>query len=319
MTPPPTDIPDIADPSTFAARAQAWVAWQKIWYAELAAIIGITIPAGSAAAGTLTGNTLAANIINSSLAMRGGIAGLTLSNNATATKLDVAAGICKDSTNAVSITLAAAITAGLIQTSGAWAAGSTQNKLDTGARANSTWYHVWAIMKDSDNSGDFLFSLSASAPTMPAGYTYKRRIGSVLTDGSGNITAFSQNGDEFLWPVTVNAGPAGNSNNSTASLITLAVPTGLKVNAMFRGSYYQSLLLDGLLFTSPDETDQVPAGSGVGGFASLVADNTAARTGQFSIRTDTSGRVRIRTEINQGGSYISLRVYGWMDTRGRDS
>src|SRR4051812_4495171 len=72
--------------------------------------------------------------------MRGQIAGLTLSNNATVTKLDVAAGSCRDSTNTCTITLSAAITAGLIQTSGAWAAGSVQNKLDTGARANSTWY-----------------------------------------------------------------------------------------------------------------------------------------------------------------------------------
>lgn len=75
LTPPPP-APDINDPDTFEARAQAWVVWAATFVSELNAILGITIPAGSAAASTLTGNTLAANVLNSSLTSLGTIASL---------------------------------------------------------------------------------------------------------------------------------------------------------------------------------------------------------------------------------------------------
>ena len=57
--------------------------------------------------------------------------------------------------------------------------------LDTGTIAASTWYSVWAIAKADGTQGGLL-SLSATAPTMPSGYTYKARIGWIRTDGTGN-------------------------------------------------------------------------------------------------------------------------------------
>ena len=57
--------------------------------------------------------------------------------------------------------------------------------LDTGTIAASTWYSVWAIAK-SDGTQGGLISLSASAPTLPSGYTYKARVGWIRTDGTGN-------------------------------------------------------------------------------------------------------------------------------------
>jgi hypothetical protein len=65
--------------------------------------------------------------------------------------------------------------------------------LDTGSLANSTWYHAFAIKK-TDGTTAFLASTGASSPTMPSAYTLKRKI-----NGSVQILAFSQNGDEFLW------------------------------------------------------------------------------------------------------------------------
>lgn len=73
--PPP--YPDIADPENFADEAQAWVQWLSDEFAPaLAEIIGNTIPEGSAAAGTLTGNTLAPNVVHSSLTSLGTITSL---------------------------------------------------------------------------------------------------------------------------------------------------------------------------------------------------------------------------------------------------
>ena len=245
---------------------------------------------------------------------RGQIAGLTLSNNAAATKLDVAAGQATDSTGVTTITLSAAITAGLIQTSGSWTAGNTQNKLDTGARANSTWYHVWAIRKDSDGSGDFLFSLSVSAPTMPSGYTYKRRIGSVRTTSGGDITAFVQNGERFLWGAMVVDASAVTGSASAVSR-TLTVPIGVKVKALLRcslqdsGSFNRSYMVSSL-----DETDQTPGGGGViGNLFSTGAEITSAG---IEVTTNTSAQIRTRAATTTAS--LNINTYGWDDTRGRN-
>ncbi len=58
------------------------------------------------------------------------------------------------------------------------------NGLDTGTSAASTWYSVWVIWNGTTTAG--LLSLSATAPTMPSGYTHKARVGWVRTDGTAN-------------------------------------------------------------------------------------------------------------------------------------
>lgn len=65
--------------------------------------------------------------------------------------------------------------------------------LDTGAEAANTWYHVWAIAK-SDGTQSILLSTSATAPTMPSGYTYKSYQGAVFNNGSSDFNPFKQRG-----------------------------------------------------------------------------------------------------------------------------
>jgi hypothetical protein len=57
--------------------------------------------------------------------------------------------------------------------------------LDVGAVAASTWYYIFAITKD-DGTKSLLASLSATNPTLPAGYNKSARIGSLRTDGTAN-------------------------------------------------------------------------------------------------------------------------------------
>lgn len=68
------------------------------------------------------------------------------------------------------------------------------NALDSGTIAVSTWYSVWVIWNGTTTAG--LLSTSATAPTMPSGYTHKARVGWIRTDSSGNKypLAFKQNG-----------------------------------------------------------------------------------------------------------------------------
>lgn len=105
----------------------------------------------------------------------------------TTTSVTIAAGICADSTNTFKISLSTALIKLL---SSNWAEGTNTGGLDTGSKAISTTYYVFVIAKNNGNS-DVLFSLSSTNPTMPAGYLYKKMIGSVTTDSSGDIARHS--------------------------------------------------------------------------------------------------------------------------------
>ena len=112
------------------------------------------------------------------------------------------------------------------------AAASGFNGLDTGALAASTWYSIWVIWNGATTAG--LLSLSATAPTLPAGYTHKARVGWIRTDATANKypLGFTQLGRSVQYKVAVgsnvssipvlSSGVAGNINTPA----WVAVPTG---------------------------------------------------------------------------------------------
>lgn len=57
--------------------------------------------------------------------------------------------------------------------------------LDTGSEASSTWYYIYIIWDGTNVNA--LLSTSATAPTMPSGYTYKKLVGAVYNNGSSNF------------------------------------------------------------------------------------------------------------------------------------
>ncbi len=63
--------------------------------------------------------------------------------------------------------------------------------LDTGSEAVSTWYSIWVIYDGSTTAS--LLSVSdgvTTQPTMPSGYTFKRRVGWVYNDSGGDFIEF---------------------------------------------------------------------------------------------------------------------------------
>ncbi len=234
---------------------------------------------------------------------RGYLAGLKLSNNGTdaTNDIDIAVGEATDSTHVVRMKLTSALTKRL---DAVWAAGTNQGGLDTGVEANSTWYHLWLIRKDSDGSIDALFSTSATAPTMPGGYTYKRRIGSVYNDSGGNLKAFTQTGDRFMWN-TYTTDASSEAIGTTAILYTLTVPTGVEVEALYRAQ----IGTISVLFTSPShESDQAATGA-----LSL----SVGLAGEFRTLTNTSAQIRARGSA--GGGSLNLYTHGWNDFRGQNA
>lgn len=230
--------------------------------------------------------------------------GFTLSNNVTSpnTTIDVGAGQAKNSTNVYSIVLSGTLS-GILQASGAWAAGNNRNKLDTGAKAINTWYHVFAIRKTSDGTGDILFSLSAGAPTMPLGYSGFRRISSIRTDASGSIIPFFNVGRRFTWLTPIMDLTA---SVATAALFTLSVPTGVPVMARFWVAVYGAGD-SGVVYTSPSANSITYAGT------------TAAYSGGVGISTTSGDQscsgaecIAENAQVRFHG-YATARVltYGW--------
>lgn len=236
----------------------------------------------------------------------GALYGLTLANNSTQ-KIDVAAGSCADSTGAKLITVAATKTVDFT-TTGA-------NALDTGAIASSTWYHIFAIMK-ADGTVGVLGSTSPSSPTLPSGYTYFRRIGSAMTDGSSHFLSFTQVGDTFYLAtqiLDVNAG----TFSATASLVTLTTPLGVKCEPLIRAASSAKIGI----FTSPDETDVAPSAAGLTWGAAPGWDLNGSTSVNFAsaftgrLLTNTSSQIRVRGTAASAELQIVTR--GWVDTRGK--
>ena len=183
--------------------------------------------------------------------------------------------------------------------------------LDAGALGVSTSYHVFAIGK-TDGTVARLASTSPSSPTMPSGYTLKRRISSFKTNGSSQIINYSQVGNEFYLSASIST-VAAVLSTSAVTTITLPIPSGVKMLGKFRaiatsgGSF-------GVVLYSPEQAAQVfntPPGN-----ASLTLGATGQVAGDFSIRTDTSASIR-----GIGGSTsdsLTVSTYGWEDERGRD-
>jgi hypothetical protein len=246
--------------------------------------------------------------------LRGYIDGLTMSTAGSSTTMSIAAGMAADSTGSAYMSLAASIS----KTTSAWAVGAGNGGLDTGAIANNTWYHFFEIKRPDTGVVDVLFSLSASAPTMPANYTLKRRIGSGLTNGSGQWVKFVQNGDEFLWDTTViptSLADGTNTYTTTATLATLTVPTGVQVNALFVINPYHGTLSVGVRVTSPDESDQAAGTNSDTWWPPVV--NSSLGGANLNVRTNTSAQVRIR--CSQTNTFVRGGVRGWIDQRGKNA
>lgn len=250
--------------------------------------------------------------------IRGMIDGLILSNDGGTPNsiLDIAAGTCRDSTDAFSLTLAAST-----KTTGTtWASGTGNAGMDTGSIAASTWYHVWAISKAAGANPDILFSLSATAPTMPSTYTLKRRIGSFKTDGSSHIIAFVQNQDDFVWAVPVNDVTATNPGTSAVTR-ALTVPTGIKVRALLAIASTGQLSADntgGFYVSDLAVTDSVPSID----IFSFYQFSGAAAANQLGCQawcwTNTSAQVRSRSQISTANTSVYINTLGWTDPRGRN-
>lgn len=228
---------------------------------------------------------------------------LTLSYNNT-TIFGVAAGTVADSTYGYALSLSAAWT----KTVSAWAAGTGNGSLDTGAVAAGTTYHVFLIRKDSDGTSDILMSLSATSPTMPAGYTYFRRIGCFRTlAGGATIAKFYQHGNMFRFDAQVEDRVIGtafaNTNRVAASVRAPENCIGIfRVSALSNGTAYS------LIAQAVEETDSAASATN---FSIRPLSATAHITCEMQIAVDASRNIALRVENT--AVTCALCAIGWID------
>jgi len=236
--------------------------------------------------------------------------GLTIANSASDSlhDIDISAGASVSEDGSSVIELTSAITK---QIDAAWAAGSNAGGLDTGTVAASTWYYVFIIKNTSTGIVDALFSTSKTSPTMPSGYTIKKRIGAVLTDSSADIIQFIQTGNVFRWKTAVRDVNASNPGTSGV-LHTLSAPpdTIADISAsVYNGTTNRFYCL----VTAIAETDSVPSAS-IFTLQSAHSATAFYNTTYMSIVTDSNSQIRTRFSASGSLDNITIITLGWTDT-----
>ena len=275
--------------------------------ASLGSDYTLTLPTAQGAAGSFLTNDGSGNLsFSASLiaALKDSVLnGLIISNNVTdaTNDIDIAAGDCVSDDGTTVMTLAA-ITKRLDAN---WAVGTNQGGLDTGAIADGT-YHIWVINRPDTNVTDVLFSTSATSPTMPANYTKKKRIGSIIR-ASAAILQFTQRGDEFrLGTYQSDYGSAGVGSGSVTVELA-SVPAGIIAKAIFNfyiadnGAYIA--FFDGDKTAVATSTTAAPLADGGTASSSSVFGNA-------EVWTDTSAQIKFRGNTN---TTVRIATKGWRD------
>ncbi len=225
------------------------------------------------------------------------INGNTYANNAAdaTNDIDIAAGGCMDDAAAYWME-GGALTKRL---DAAWAAGTNAGGLDTGAIANADYY-IWRIARVDTGVVDVLFSLSSTAPTMPANYTVKRLIGWFKRVGA-TIVAFKTyetegGGLEMIWNSPTLDVNLANTLTTTRRTDAVKVPLNFSVTA-----HISALIQDGTSpflawLYCPDQTDLAPSNSAAP-LTNVSAVTAAQFAGQMHIRTSATGTIAARADL----------------------
>ncbi len=184
------------------------------------------------------------------------LSGMILSNDATTptSVIDISSGGATDDTNNYSMKLGT-FTKSLA--GGTFTAGSGNRCLaPTETLTANTWYYVFVIANTTNSLVDILCSHSITAPVLPVGYSIKRWIGEIATDGSSNIRAFTTlDGHLYRWKVaTYQTSSVGTSQ----TLVTLDLPPGINIEPRCRVSMSNASLAS-VLITDPYVTDAAPS------------------------------------------------------------
>lgn len=239
----------------------------------------------------------------------GGLVGLRLMPHATtgSVTIDIAPGICNDSTGSIVMRLSGTLSKNL---NGSWVYGDYVGGLDFASWGANRWYHVHLICT-SAGIVDALISTSPNAPIMPAGFVFRRYLGSFLTFppgdpyGRAGIRPFVQDGDWMWFEESIMAVTA--EPNGVPNYRFLTCPPGFKsrVHAYFESNAGADSA-GWLSFRDPDRGD----------YANVAEQANFFRPNQFFIQTfevvtDNFGRIFTGVAPVTATDTISIRCHGF--------
>lgn len=151
---------------------------------------------------------------------------ITVANNAITpnSKFDFGAGVMNFHDGSGQAT-ALALTK-ILQSSGSWTAGNDQNGLFSGAKANSTWYFLFAIYNLTTGVVDFGFDTNITATNRPVAYTKYQLLHACKTDSSGNILSGTYFKDGWFW-YTTSQTEYSSSSVASANVSLAFYPSGI--------------------------------------------------------------------------------------------
>jgi len=179
------------------------------------------------------------------------------------TQASIGIGACLDSAGLAAVRVASAIP---LDITAAGAGG-----LDTGSEAISTYYYPYVIWGTAGVNG--VLSASSTTPTLPPGYTYFRRVGSVYNNVSGNLVQGTSYGDsDRIFKYAGGGLGSGAVSIATGSIACAALwpPTAyhllggisVDIGVMAAGNfgYYTVAMNSGFLWTIGIQVDATSAG-----------------------------------------------------------
>jgi len=240
------------------------------------------------------------------------IHGLTYSNSAgdPTNDIDIAIGSAKDSTNVFDLILTTAITKRL---DAAWAVGTNQGGLDTGSIANSDYY-IHLIGRSDTGVIDVLFSLSATAPTMPANYDYRRLIGWIKRVGAAIVlfTTYETEGGgiELLWTTPTLDINLINTLTTTKRTDPVKVPLNFSVIAILNIGISDAGACVAYIYC-PDQADIAPSTTAAPMYT-ITAPAAVDGGSNLHIRTSTTGLIAARSTTATIDKYnVSTIGFTW--------
>lgn len=201
-----------------------------------------------------------------------------------------------------------------------WAEGSAAGGFPSALTLSAdTWYHAFAIGKTRNGTGgvDFGFDTSLTASNLLAdatGYSYYRRLGSILTNATADLVQFTQYGDRFEFKNVV-VDDVDTTIGTTPGNHTLTVPPGITgLRALFNVSLQKASANPFAFIYSPDRSDTTL--DRTNGAANLQAPTGGYAVPSMEVVVNTSGQ--IRAVASESSVNLAIGTWGWIDPRGRN-
>lgn len=174
------------------------------------------------------------------------------------------------------------------------------NGIDAGSLANTTWYSLWVIGNPLTNTVAGLIGTSATAPTLPSGYTFKARVGWMRTDGSAHFLKTLQYGKTARY-AAVAALPSMTTGSSTTTVaVANFVPTtAVKIALVLRSEGATT----GAVSIAPNNTITAPPLRWA-----INANGGNDVIGEFMLEGSNV------YYVSSGGASTGLDAYGWEDS-----